>query len=193
MSQAEAPAAAPFAAASRLLHWLMAAMILAMLFIGVGMASTLSPRFGVLISIHRPLGIAILVLVVVRLANRWLNPPPPLPASVPPLQRQAAYASHIALYGLMFALPLIGWGMLSAARYPIILYGPLHLPPILPRSLMLYALLRLLHTVLGYLLYATVLVHFGAALFHGLILRDGVLQSMARLRAGGTRSLAREP
>ena len=168
-------------------------MILAMLFIGIGMVSTVSPRYAALVSIHRPLGIAIFLLVLVRLINRWLNPPPPLPASVPPLQRQAAYASHIVLYGLMFALPLIGWGMLSAARYPIILYGPLHLPPILPRSLMLYALLRPLHTVLGYLLFATVLVHFGAALFHGLVLRDGVLQSMARLRAGRPRGFAGEP
>ena len=51
-------------------------------------------------------------------------------------------ASEVLLYTLLFVLPLVGWGMLSAARYPIVLYGPLHLPPILPHSVMLYAFLQ---------------------------------------------------
>ena len=55
--------AARFPILSRLLHWLMAAMILAMLFIGIGMVATVSKRYELLVSIHRPLGIAILILV----------------------------------------------------------------------------------------------------------------------------------
>jgi cytochrome b561 len=173
---------ARFPAVSRLLHWLMAAMIVAMLFIGVGMAATVSTRYNLLVSIHRPLGIAILVLCVIRILNRFINPPPELPDTLPPLQRFVAKASHIVLYALMFIMPLVGWGMLSAARYPIVLYGPLRLPPILPHDLTLYAWLRDLHTDLAYLFFATFLAHFGAALFHGLIKRDGVLESMASLR-----------
>jgi cytochrome b561 len=173
---------ARFPAASRLLHWLMAPMIVAMLFIGVGMAASLSPRYELLVSIHRPLGIAIFVLCLVRIVNRFINPPPELPDTVPSLQRFAAKASHIVLYALMFIMPLVGWGMLSAAGYPIVLYGPLRLPPILPHDLTLYAWLREAHTVLAYLFFATFLAHFGAALFHGLIRRDGVLQSMASWR-----------
>ena len=53
---------------------------------------------------------------------------------MPALQRFAAHASHVVLYALMFALPLVGWGMLSAARYPIVDYGPLEVPPILPHD-----------------------------------------------------------
>jgi cytochrome b561 len=53
------------------------------------------------------------------------------------------------------------------------------LPPILPQNPTLYAWLRPLHTSLAYLLFATFLVHMGAALEHGLIRRDGVLASMA--------------
>ena len=52
-----------FAAPSRVLHWLMAVLILAMLFIGVGMAASASGRYSTLVSIHKPLGIAILILV----------------------------------------------------------------------------------------------------------------------------------
>jgi cytochrome b561 len=171
-----------FPAPSRVLHWLMAVLILAMLFIGVGMAASVSGRYSLLVSIHKPIGIAILVLVVIRFLNRLINPPPPLPASLPPIQRFAAHASHIALYLLMFVLPLVGWGMLSAAGYPIVLYGSLQLPPILPTGAALYAELRQLHTVLAYLLFLTVVVHLAAALFHGMIRRDGVLESMASWR-----------
>jgi cytochrome b561 len=174
---------AQFPAVSRLLHWLMAVMVTAMLLIGVGMAATVSDRYEFLVAIHRPLGIAILVLVVIRFINRMINPAPPLPASVPPLQRFAAKASHVALYLLMFLMPLIGWGMLSAARYPIQLYGPLYLPPILPHGLHLYAWLRYAHAILAYLFFATIVVHFGAALLHALIRRDGVFESMASWRS----------
>jgi cytochrome b561 len=173
---------AQFTGLSRLLHWLMAAMVLTMLFIGVGMVSTASERYHALLALHRPLGISILVLVAVRLVNRWLNLGPPLPAHLNALQRVAAKASHIVLYALMILMPLIGWGMLSAARYPIVLVGAVHLPPILPHDPMLYATLRRTHTVLAYALFATILVHFGAALLHGLIYRDGVLSSMAPWR-----------
>ena len=62
---------ARFPSVSRLLHWLMAAMIVAMLFIGVGMAASLSPRYELLVSIHRPLGIAIFVLCLARIVNRF--------------------------------------------------------------------------------------------------------------------------
>jgi len=171
-----------FAAAARLLHWLMAPLVIAMLFIGVAMVAAVAPRYGVLVAIHRPLGIAILVLVAIRLVVRLTHPVPPLPADLPPLQRLAAKASHIVLYALLFVMPLVGWGMLSAARYPIVLYGSLQLPPILPHDLTLYAGLRELHTLLAYLLFATFLAHLGAALFHGLIRRDGVLSSMASWR-----------
>jgi len=79
----------------------------------------------------------------------------------------------------MLAMPLVGWAMLSAARYPVTLVGPFVLPPILPQSPMVYAWLRELHTVLAYGLFATILAHIGAALPHALIRRDGVFASMA--------------
>lgn len=181
---------ARFAPSARLLHWLMAILIIAMLFIGITMAATVSPAYATLVGIHKPLGIAILVLAVLRLLNRWRTRVPPLPADLPPIQRLAAKGSHYMLYALMLAMPLVGWGMLSAARYPIVLFGPVVLPPILPHDPMLYAWLRELHTVLAYLFFLVILAHLGAALFHGLIRRDGVLPSMASLKAGtedGTR------
>ena len=126
-----------FTAFSRLLHWTMAAMILTMLCIGVAMVASLN-NYHVLVSIHRPLGITILILVVVRFVNRLLNPPPPFPATMSHMEGLMATASEFTMYGLMFVLPLVGWGMLSAARYPIVLFGAVHLPFILPHDAMLY-------------------------------------------------------
>jgi cytochrome b561 len=167
-----------FNVVARLLHWVMAALVLAMLGIGVAMVASLAD-YHLLVSLHRPLGAAILVLVVVRFVNRLLNPPPPFPATMSPLERRAATVSELLMYGLMFALPLVGWGMLSAARYPVVLFGPVHLPFILPHDLGLYAVLRQTHTVLAYLLFLMFIAHFGAVLYHMLIVRDGILLRMA--------------
>ncbi|HEY2604820.1 cytochrome b [Paraburkholderia sp. RL18-103-BIB-C] len=174
------PARNHFSPLARLLHWTMAPLIVAMLFIGVGMVASVSRAHNTLVAIHKPLGIALLLLVVLRVAVRITRGAPPLPADMATPQRIAAKASHLVLYALMVAMPLIGWGMLSAAGYPVTLYGPLHLPPIAPHDVALFALLRALHTWLAFTLFATVLLHLAAALFHGLIRRDGVFSSMAR-------------
>ncbi|MDH0648752.1 cytochrome b [Pseudomonas sp. GD03858] len=159
---------------ARLLHWLMAVLILAMLFIGVAMVGDLSPRHPLLVELHKATGLALLALVLVRIALRLSLAHPALPADLPRLHRLAAGASHLLLYGLMLAMPLLGWAMLSAGGYP----RPLQLPAIAPHDLALYAVLRQAHGWLGYLLFATVLAHLGAALMHALVRRDGVLRSM---------------
>ena len=84
-----------FSGIQRALHWLMAIMVLAMLFIGVSMVSTLTPRFLILISIHKPLGIAILALAVLRLGVRLRLGAPPLPDDLPQTQALAAKLSHL--------------------------------------------------------------------------------------------------
>jgi cytochrome b561 len=170
-----------FAWSSRALHWLMVALVLAMLSIGVAMVGSLL-GYHRLVSIHRPLGITILVLVLIRFVNRQLNPLPPFPTTMSPMERLAATSSEWLMYVLMFALPLVGWGMLSAARYPIVLYGPLHLPPILPQNALLYTGLRKAHTILAFLLFFTFMAHLSAVLFHTLVVRDGLLKRMAPWR-----------
>ena len=173
-----------FTTSMRLLHWLMAAMVLTMLCIGVAMVASLGD-YHRLVSLHRPLGISILILVVIRYVNRRFSTLPPFPATMSSRERQVAHASEILLYTLLFVEPLVGWGMLSAARYPIVMFGSLHLFPILPHSVMLYAALRRAHTFLAYLLFLAFVAHFGAILFHTLILQDGMIGRMLpwRVRA----------
>jgi cytochrome b561 len=174
-----------FSALQRAMHWLMAIMVLAMLFIGVTMVSTLKPRFLTLIAIHKPLGIAILVLALLRLGVRLWRGAPPWPSDLSSIQLVAAKLSHAVLYTLLIAMPLIGWGMLSAGGYPIVLFGSVRLARILPQNDQVYAALRTAHTLLAYMFFATILLHIAAALFHVLIRRDGVFQSMTWRRVRG--------
>lgn len=162
---------------ARILHWLMALAILAMLFIGVGMTTSLTWRPW-LIDLHRPLGIAILLLAILRLINRIYSPIPPLPATVPRWQAFLAHASHWVLYALMIALPLLGWAMLSAGNWPVTLVSGWNLPPIVPTNPVLYAWLHSAHSILAWFLFIVVLGHLSAALLHALIYRDGVFSSM---------------
>ncbi len=170
-----------FNAPARLLHWTMSVMIIAMLFIGVAMMASLTERPW-LIALHRPLGMAILLLAVVRLVNRLRHRPPPLPADLPRLQVLAARASHWLLYALMFAMPLLGWATASASGFPVKMFGAVSLPAIVPHDPVLYGYLRSAHGALGMLLFATVLLHLAAALFHAWVRRDDVFRSMARGR-----------
>jgi cytochrome b561 len=167
-----------FPVSMRILHWLMAAMVLTMLCIGVAMVASLAD-YHCLVSIHRPLGISILILVVIRFVNRCFSTLPPFPPTMSSQERFIASASEKLLYLLLFVQPLVGWGMLSAARYPIVLFGSLHLFPILPHSVMLYAALRETHTVLAYLLFFAIVAHFSAVLFHTFIVRDRLFSRMA--------------
>ncbi len=76
---------------------------------------------------------------------------------MPALQRIVAKALASGAVCADAAMPLIGWAMLSAAGYPVTLFGALHLPPIVPHNVELYALLRALHTWLAFALFLTVL------------------------------------
>jgi cytochrome b561 len=168
-----------FALPQRVLHWFMAACILAMLFVGVGMVSTISSKYLTLVQIHKPLGIAILVLALIRLLLRLYYGAPSLPADLPIPIKLAAESSQLIFYVLMIAMPLIGWAMLSAAAYPVVLFGGLRLPAIAPVSPALHTALWHAHYYLAFLFFVVILGHVAGILFHKLVRNDGVFETMA--------------
>jgi cytochrome b561 len=168
-----------FTGPQRLLHWLMAICILSMLFIGIGMISTVTPKYLTLIQIHKALGIAILVLALIRLTLRMVYGAPALPSDLPLADRLAAISSEYTFYALMIGMPLIGWGMLSASSHPVILFGSLHLPPILPVNPLLYTFLRRAHYLFALGFFVLILVHFSAMIFHKIVKNDGIFETMA--------------
>ena len=132
-----------FAIQSRILHWLMAAMILAMLFIGVSMLASLAD-YRWLVAIHRPLGIAILILAVIRLMNRKLTKLPAFPPTMSPMERfrlllgEAALrpndcdAAHWLGYALGRSLSHLDVRIGGSAAHPAAASDAVRLPATLP-------------------------------------------------------------
>lgn len=161
------------------LHWLIAIGIFGTFALGTYMADLrVSPTMLKLYSWHKWIGVTLFVLVIARLVWRLGHPPPPLPAHMPALERFAAHAGHLALYGLMFAIPISGWLMSSALGFQTVWFGLLPLPDLLAKDDALGKLLEQVHLVLNYALLALVVVHVAAALKHHFINRDDVLLRM---------------
>ena len=169
-----------FTTLQRALHWIMAVCILTMLFVGVHMVSTVNPKYLTLFTLHKTLGNH----DPGSRADPARLPPAlwgPSAAARPPRAHEARgpLVPLLALYALMIGLPLIGWAMLSAAGYPIVLWGGLWLPPIAPQGEGLHTALWIAHVSLAYVFYSVILLHVAAALFHALVRRDGVFEAMA--------------
>ena len=173
---------------ARALHWVMALLILGMLGLGLytaNIAESLSERFE-LVQLHKSFGFLVFVLAVLRLIWRFCNRHnPALPPDMQPWERIAAHISHIALYILMFAMPLTGWLMASASRAKEdlgirnMVFGLFEMPdPIVPGDNALAETFGTIHFYLAIALMAVLVVHIGASLKHHFVLRDDVLRRM---------------
>jgi cytochrome b561 len=160
-------------------HWLVAALVLAQLALGV-FAASLPIGLARLqwLSRHKSLGLAILVLVLLRLAWRAMNRPPPLPGFMPEWQRRAAALTHWMIYLLLVLAPLAGWLHASATGLSVNWFGLYLVPDLIAKDPELAELFKRLHYGLVALLALLVAGHIGAALRHALWLRDGVAHRM---------------
>ena len=164
---------------AKLLHWIVAALLVVQLVLGWMAASwRLSPTKLELFVWHKSTGMLVLLLVVVRLAWRLTHAAPALPAGMPRWERGAASASHVLLYAAMLALPLSGWIVNSAAGVPFSIYWLVPLPAIAPVDREVASTAAQVHLALGILLVVLVATHVGAALRHHFIKRDDVLVRM---------------
>lgn len=161
-----------------ILHWLMALLIVALLILGFIIAELpKGPLKLSLLDIHKEFGFLVLLLAVMRLAWRISNTSPSL-ASLPDWQRNAARAVHWSFYGFMFAQPLTGWLMTSAAGFPISFFGLFTIPTLIAPNNQLSDLFFEIHQWLAILLIAAILIHTAAALMHHYIDKDNILRRM---------------
>lgn len=163
----------------QMLHWAMALLIIAaFVLIQVLEGMPRGPERTALMGIHKSVGATVMLLVVVRLAWRFVSPPPALPGGTSPLMALAAKAGHLALYGLMIAVPVVGVLMSQAKGRPVEVWGLFALPTLVGESKDLGHLLEEAHEVLGNLILIVAGLHAAAAMFHQYVLKDGVLTRM---------------
>ncbi len=173
-----------------ILHWLIAALILTNIALGWRMDRIEGLTKFQLFQLHKSIGITVLLLSLVRLGWRLLNPPPPLPAHMSRFERIGARLSHWGFYAAMIVLPLSGWIIVSASVYnlPTLLYrtvpwphlGFIHDLPLATRKLVEDDF-GMFHVYLAWSLLALVALHVAAALKHHLFDRDEALVRMLPL------------
>jgi cytochrome b561 len=164
---------------AKLMHWLVAICIIVMIPVGLIM-SNIEPGTlqNVLYTVHRSLGALVLALMVIRLGYRMVHGAPAPEPTLEPMQRVVSHLVHVALYGLVIAQALIGWFGTSAFGAAISVFGLFILPPLVDKNMELAGPLFVAHFWIGITVSALVVLHIAAALYHGFIRRDGVLQRM---------------
>ena len=159
------------------LHWLMAILIIGLLALGLYMVNLpISYQKLKLYGWHKEYGLLVLALVIFRLAWRLTNAVPNL--SLPLWEIVAARAVHWTFYLFMFAMPITGWLITSAAGLPASFFGLFVLPNLIAPSDEMLKFFEMVHEWLGYGLIGLIVMHVSAALKHHFINKDDILRRM---------------
>ena len=126
---------------------------------------------------HFMLGLSVLVLVSVRVAARFLDIVPRIEPAAPEWQIKVAKLMHLALYGLMIGMPILGWLILSADGRPVPFFG-VQLPSLTGESVAIAEWAEEIHEAGGTVGYVLVALHAAAALLHHYVMRDNTLRRM---------------
>lgn len=174
----------PYGRTARVLHWTMAVLILIQATLGILMTRD-APEGSLLATVtttlafydvHKLLGVALLALVLLRLANRVGRGVPPEDPSVATWQAESANLVHAWMYLLLIVVPLLGW--IGVSLYPALTAFGITLPALTGPDQAASAPVFVAHAVAAFVLIGLVLLHVGAALFHALVRRDGVFRRM---------------
>jgi cytochrome b561 len=166
-------------ALSKSLHWLIVLLIIVQWLIaeraddmpnGLAKLQTLAW--------HKSIGITVLMLAILRLVWRWLNPVPSLEGLAKPWERLLAHLSHVLLYGLIFAMPLTGWMMSSARNFPVSWFKLFQLPDLVAPDVETFHRMQDLHHLLFKVLLGVAVLHVLGAAKHHFIDRNDVLKRM---------------
>lgn len=178
-----------YSTTARVLHWIMALLILLTIPAGFIMVQPDLDRSvqNALFIYHKNVGVLLFLLVVVRLSWRLISPPPPLPAHVPDWQVRISGLTHYALYALLFVMPVAGYIRVRAGGFPIEGLDALGVPALVPRSDALAETAKTVHFIGAITITALLALHISAALFHGIVKRDGVFSRIWPPVGGGAR------
>lgn len=164
---------------SQFLHWLIVLLIIGQGVVGLTMGDLPNgPSKIQVYALHKSFGLTVLALVVLRVLWRlYAGAPAPVPGT-PTWQARIASLTHWALYALLFAVPISGWVLNSAAGFPLQYFGLFNLPALAGRDHDLHELAENAHETLFWILVALALLHAAAAFYHHVFLRDATLARM---------------
>jgi len=161
------------------LHWL-TVLLITVQFTSAWLREAAGHESGLAVAIlatHRTTGVLTWIVGLARLVWRsYFAYLPPFPGSMPKLQRSMAKANEYGLYALLFAQPItgLGRGLFGDKPFELFIW---QLPALEPNPA-IHHLLGEAHEFGAKVLLALIGLHAGAALFHRLVLRDGVMQRM---------------
>jgi cytochrome b561 len=162
------------------LHWITAALMFTVLpvaWVMMNMPETAHAR-GLLFTLHKSIGLSIVMLVAIRLTWRAMHPAPPLTRGLGRWEKGAAIVSHWMLYVVLIGMPMSGYLLDATGGYPISYFG-LFSVPVLPKIPALANAATWVHVAVGqWLVYALILLHVAATVWHVSVRRDGVLNRM---------------
>ncbi len=151
----------------RIMHWLMAILILGMIAVGwymVGLQKD-APIREVLYFIHKSFGVTVLFLVILRVILRLFTTVPALPDSIPVLERKAAHLAHYSIYLFMFIVPITGYMMSNMFGRSVSWFG-ITMPQVFASNRELGGFAREMHEILPYVFLAVIFLHAAGALKH---------------------------
>ena len=175
---------------TRLLHWLVVLLLLAQIPAGVAMIvpaqvggfqalpGVEQSTIDTLYVFHKGLGAILIAVVFARVAWRLTHRHPPLPATIPELERRIARITHISLHVLMVLMVVTGYVHVIGLGFPIELLDALGVPPLIPRMEHPAVISSFVHRAAAFVLVGVIGVHVAEVLRHHFVLRDGVLGRM---------------
>lgn len=172
---------------SKALHWLMAAIIITLIAVGLYMADlpdeTAEQRQYAFqfFAMHKSFGVVALLLIIVRLVWVRLSPPPALPAVFAPKEQRLVKLLQGVLYLLMLLLPLSGYLMSNAGGYPINFFGLGELPALVGKSKALGGFAHEAHEIMGIAMIFVILLHVAGAVKHRLKDKGGESDILNRM------------
>lgn len=164
---------------ARSLHWLTVVLLVTQFAIAWSMPDIHRGTGPLgLIAWHLSVGITILAVVLIRAVWRLTHAEPPAPATLSVPMQAVSRITHISLYALLVALPLLGWANASARGWSVRLFGAIPLPALTPTGSPLGLSLGDVHQTVAIVLLAVVGLHILGALYHLLVVRDRTVQRM---------------
>jgi cytochrome b561 len=163
---------------SQALHWLTVLLVIGQFISGLLHEQRHGAAAELLLTFHRSAGMATWIVVVTRLLwRRWFAYLPPFPAAMPKAQQWVAKLNEYGLYLLLLLQPLTGLATMVLFGHPFTLFL-WQMPALMAQNKPLAHMLKEMHETGAWILAVLIGLHAAAALFHGLVLRDRVLQRM---------------